>query len=155
MRGADRYRVLRPIKKGGMAEVLEARVVGHEGFERKIALKRLRADLSADPSFVRSFIDEARIASQLHHANIVSVFDFGFLDGVLFQALELVEGVDLLDLYARADDRSVRLPTEVALHIANEVAHALEYAHNATDASGKKMRIVHRDVSPENILVSW
>src|SRR5437016_3558478 len=106
---ADRYRVLRLIKKGGMAEVLEARVAGHEGFERKIALKRLRSDLSNDPSFVRSFIDEARIVSQLHHANIVGVFDFGFLDGTLFQALELVEGLDLVDLRGRAESSNLRV----------------------------------------------
>ena len=97
--GASKYRVLRVLKSGGMAEVLEAQIIGAAGFERRIALKRLKPELAGDESLVRAFVDEARIAAQLHHAGIVAVLDFGVMDGdVAFQALELVEGMDLAEL---------------------------------------------------------
>src|SRR5687768_422945 len=138
-----------------MAEVFEAFVVGDRGFERRVALKRLLPGHAADDAFVRAFIDEARIVSQLHHASIVSVFDFGVLDDEPFLVSEWVDGVDLARLAELAGESGARMPVEIALRIATEVAYALAYAHEARDVEGRLMNIVHRDVSPENILVSW
>jgi protein kinase-like protein len=152
---ANRYHAKRLIKRGGMAEVYEGQVLGEGGFERRVAIKRLLAEHVVDESFLKSFVDEARIASQLHHANIVAVLDFGFADGLPFQVLELVDGMDLASAAAAARERRSPIPTELALWIVAEIALALDYAHAARDARGQPMGIVHRDVSPENILISW
>src|SRR5687768_7727735 len=96
-----RYRVVRTIKRGGMAEVLEGVLVGENDFEVPVAIKRLLPEIAAEESSVRSFIDEARIVSRLSHANVVRVFDFGLWDGQPFQAMELVDGIDLVELSRR------------------------------------------------------
>jgi serine/threonine-protein kinase len=150
-----RYRVHRRIAHGGMAEVFEATAGGEHGFSRRVAIKRMLAAHDADPAFARMFLDEARIASQLHHASIVSVLDYGIVDGQPFQALELVDGMDAHALAKRAAELGVPMPVEIALHICGEIAHALSYAHGAVDGGGHAMGIVHRDVSPGNILISW
>lgn len=148
---ASRYRIRGLLKRGGTAEIYEAFLIGDRGFERKVALKQLREEISTDERLIDHFVDEARIVSQLHHANVVNVFDFGVMDGRPFLAMELVEGLDLAELR----DRAGTLPANVALAIAVEVAHALDYAHRAKDARGAPLRIVHRDVSPQNVLVSY
>jgi hypothetical protein len=135
-----------------MAEVFEAALAGELGFERKVAIKRMLPSAAEDAVVARRFLDEARIASRLHHANIVSVLDLGLLDGVPFQVLELVEGLDGDQLVQRAGGR---VPIEIALVIAAEIAHALDHAHHAADESGTSFGLVHRDVKPSNILVSW
>lgn len=154
---SSRYKLLRPISRGGMGEVFEARALAEGGFERRIAIKRLLREHAADPSFCRAFIDEVRIASKLHHANIITVFDFGVHEGQPFLAMELVDGLDLISLRQRAAARSSAdpIPAEVALHVATEVAHALAYAHAARDERHRPMGIIHRDVSPQNVLISW
>ncbi len=146
---ASRYRVVRRIGVGGMAEVLEAVAVGAAGFERRVALKRMLPHEGDAEREHRMFLDEARIASHLHHANIVAVLDYGLADGRPFQVLEYVDGIDVRALLARGP-----LPVELALHIALAVGHALDHAHGATDANGHALGIVHRDVTPANILVS-
>ncbi|MFO0727823.1 MAG: protein kinase [Myxococcota bacterium] len=151
MEGPSRYRIGRAIKRGGMSEVHEAIVVGAQGFERKVAIKRLLPTLVDDESAVRAFIDEAQILSRLHHANIISVLDFGVFDGTPFQAMELIEGTDLADLERSA---GAGLGPGLIAHVVSEVASALDYAHQASQ-EGEPLGIVHRDVSPENILVSW
>jgi hypothetical protein len=135
-----------------MAEVFEAELTGELGFARKVAIKRMLDDAAADPGAAGRFLDEARIASRLHHANIVAVTDVGLLDGLPFQVLELVDGINAQQLLQRAGGA---LPLEVALAIAGEVAHALDHAHTAVDAAGVVLGVVHRDVKPSNILVSW
>jgi serine/threonine-protein kinase len=148
---AGRYRVVRRIGEGGMAEVFEGEALGEGGFRRRVAIKRLLADNARDEDFRRMFLDEARIASQLHHAGVVSIVDFGISEGVPFQVLEYVDGPSV----ARLRELAGEMPVEVALAIGTEIAHALDHAHHATDAEGRKLGIVHRDVSPGNILVSW
>jgi len=150
-----RYRVGRLLGRGGMAVVHEASLAGHDGFVRKVALKRVRAENAGDPELARLFADEARIASHLHHANLVGVLDFGVHEGVAYQALELVSGTTLEALreHLAASGRSI--PEEIALHIVREVAHGLAYAHRATDENGKVLGLVHRDVSPSNVLVGF
>jgi serine/threonine-protein kinase len=145
----SRYRIVRMIGRGGMAEVFEAVAVGGHGFERRVAIKRLLADRAAELGAM--FLDEARIASQLHHGAIVGVVDYGEADGVPFQVLELVDGLDVSRLIRLGDTP----PLEVALHICTEIAHALAYAHDAVDARGLPLGIVHRDIKPSNLLVSW
>ena len=136
-----KYRLVKVIGRGGMGEVWEGTLAGEHGFERRVAIKRM---IGAHPEgFEQRFLDEARIAARLHHANIVSVLDFGVEDGAPFQVLELIDGIDALRLYERA----APLPLDIALHLCIEVAHGLASAH--------AQHIVHRDVSLENVLVSW
>jgi serine/threonine protein kinase len=155
VRVTERYRIETRIASGGMAEVFRAVSIGGEGFERRVAIKRMLPAHGEDRSFARMFVDEARIASRLHHANIVGVLDYGLLDGQPFQALEYVDGLDAHHLALRGIDLGKPMPVEVALYVCTEVAHALDHAHAATDESGASLGIVHRDVTPSNILVSW
>lgn len=150
----ERYRVVRELEVGGMAQILEAYVRGDAGFERRVAIKRLHEHYVGDASVENAFFDEARIVSQLTHPNIVQIFDYGMIDDRPFLALELVDGANLHDLVERTQQAGVDVPPEVALHVTLEIARALEYAHGATDDAGQKMNIVHRDVTPRNVLVS-
>lgn len=138
-----------------MGEVWEAEVTGEQGFHRRVAIKRMVDAEGRGASFARMFLDEAKIASQLHHANIVAVLDFGLADGAPFQVLEYVDGLDAHDLLSLSLEASKPLPVGLALHICTEVAHALHHAHQARGKGGEKLSIVHRDVTPANILVSW
>jgi serine/threonine-protein kinase len=144
-----RYRLRRRLGRGGMAEVFEATAQGERGFQRTVALKRMLPEIGRIHD--DGFLDEARIASSLHHANIVAVLDYGIADGLPFQVLELVDGLDLQSALALGKP----LPPELALHICTEVAYALSHAHEARGADGQSLGIVHRDVKPANILVSY
>ncbi|WP_224367319.1 serine/threonine-protein kinase [Hyalangium versicolor] len=150
-----RYRLIRQLARGGMGEIWEASAKGEGGFVRRVAIKRLIAEHEQDPSQARMFLDEARIASQLHHANILSILDYGVVEGTPYQVLEYVDGVDTERLRQRGLEAGEAFPVELALHVCTEVAHALQYAHEARDGAGQTLGIVHRDVSPSNILVSW
>jgi len=150
-----RYQLTRTIATGGMAHVYEAVAKGERGFERRVAIKRVLPQLAADPSMQRMFFDEARIASHLHHGNIVHVLDYGVVDGTEFIVMEYVDGIDAGRATALAKQRGLRMPEPLALHVIAEIAHALAYAHSRSDAQGEPLRIVHRDVSPGNILLSW
>jgi len=145
-----RYRVLRRLGQGGMAEVFEAVADGAEGFRRRVAIKRVLPEHATDASVRRMFFDEARIAARLHHPGIVAVLDFGLEGDAPFQVLELVDGEDLAAVLRRVGT----LPLGVALHVGRELANALDCAHRATDDEGRPLGIVHRDVSPSNVLVS-
>jgi len=146
---SGRYRVLRKLATGGMAEVYEARAHGSRGFSRRVALKRVRADRAGDASFERMFFDEARIAGHLRHPGIVAVLDYGVEGDAPFQVLELVDGPDLAAVIRERGS----LPEALALHVGAEVAFALDHAHRATDEAGRPLGIVHRDVSPSNVLL--
>lgn len=150
-----RYRIVRPLGRGGTAEVFEAIAEGSSGFTRRVAIKRLLAEHANEPALARMFLDEARIGSQLHHASIVAVLDFGISSGAPFQVQQLVDGIDAVALFDLAAAKDRALPVEIVLYIGTEIAHALHYAHTATDAQGRSLGIVHRDVSPANILVSY
>jgi eukaryotic-like serine/threonine-protein kinase len=149
--GSSRYRVIRTIKRGPSSEVLEAIVQGEGALERRVAIKRL-LDVGVPHE---QFIDEARITSQLHHANIVDVYDFGVEDGQPYLVFEYIDGLDLHALIELAARQKKRMPLELALHITAEIAHALAHAHEARDRDGNALGIIHRDVNPNNILVSW
>lgn len=149
--GNQRYRLGRALGKGGVAEVFEAIGVDAHGIERRLALKRW---LSSDEQQLTAFADEAKVASRLHHPNLVQVLDYGVLDDRPFLALELIDGLDLGELAKRAAAARERLPIELALYVTLEVAHGLAYAHEQRSTDGHPLGIVHRDVSPANILIS-
>lgn len=148
------YLIEQRLAAGGMAEVFVARRVGPHGFAKRVALKRILPQHSRDPDFVSMFIDEARLAARIEHPNIVQVFDFGELDGTLFLAMELVDGSTVNRLLRAISARGDRVPVDVALHIVSETAHALAYAHRLCDENGEPLGIVHRDVSPANVLLT-
>jgi eukaryotic-like serine/threonine-protein kinase len=148
-----KYRLDTRLGSGGMAEVFTGSTVGAEGFSRRVAIKRILAGFSENPAFAQMFVAEAQISSGLQHPNIVSVLDFDRdADGRLFLVMELVEGKDLDGLSATGT-----LPFSVVIHVISEVLRGLGYAHNLPMSSdGDDMRgLVHRDVSPHNVLVSW
>jgi serine/threonine protein kinase len=138
---------------GGMAEVFVAYRAGPHGFAKKVALKRILPELAQDPRFVAMFCDEARISAPLCHPNIVQVIDFGESQGELFMAMEYVEGVSLAKLLRYVSGRRERFPIGAALFIAHEVLSGLAFAHEACDENGNPLSIVHRDVSPGNVLI--
>ena len=149
-----KYHVLEKLAQGGMAEVYKVKTVGIAGFEKIQALKRILPHSAREGRFIRSFIDEARIAVELTHRNIVQVFDFGKADGELFLAMELIEGVDLRTATSQAVARDMPAPIPVAAYIISEVASGLDYAHRKTDLYGSALNIVHCDVSPSNVMLS-
>jgi serine/threonine protein kinase len=149
-----KYHLLERIAVGGMAEVYRARAYGTAGFEKILVIKKVLDHLMADEEFKRLFIDEAKIAESLHHVNIVQVWALGEIDGHYFMEMEYVHGLDLSRLVSRARNLGP-FPVELALFIAAEVLKALQFAHSRTDATGTPMRIVHCDISPQNILVSY
>jgi serine/threonine protein kinase/tetratricopeptide (TPR) repeat protein len=149
-----KYHVLEKIAQGGMAEVYKVKTIGIAGFEKIQALKRILPHQAREPRFIRSFVDEARIAAELTHRNIVQVFDFGKADGELFMAMELIEGRDLRTAMAQATARDLLVPIPVAAYIVSEVAAGLDYAHRKTDGYGTPLGIVHCDVSPSNVMLS-
>jgi serine/threonine protein kinase len=153
MAKAARYSVLRKIADGGMAEIYLGTQHGAEGFARPIVIKRIRAGLAADLESRNMLIDEAHVAMSLSHGGIAQVLDLGTCGGSYFLVLELVDGWDLAELLYRATLNGLPLPTELALHVVIEACRALAYAHTRR-IDGKLQQIVHRDVSPHNILIS-
>lgn len=149
-----KYHVLERLARGGMAEVYKVKTVGIAGFEKIQALKRILPEYAREPRFIRSFVDEARIAVELNHRNIVQVFDFGKAAGELFLAMELIEGIDLRTAISDAARKRVELPVALACYILSEIGAGLDYAHRKTDHQGRNLGIVHCDVSPQNIMMS-
>jgi serine/threonine-protein kinase len=148
-----RFEVLGRISRGGMADVYRCRVRGIGGFEKIVAVKRIRAERASDPDFVTMFLDEARLAGNLSHPNIVQVFEIGEASGHPYLAMEYVDGPTLSQLLREAR-RSDRLALGPLVKILGDVAAGLHHAHSAVGASGEPLGLVHRDVSPQNILVS-
>ena len=142
----ERYDVLDRIAVGGMAEVFLAKAYGAHGFEKTLAIKRILPELASDPEFAARFIAEAKVAVRLSHANVVQVFDFGRIGESLFIAMEFVDGLDLAALLRRFKEEHRQVPLPAAFHVAIEIVRALDFAHSHN--------VVHRDVSPSNILIS-
>jgi serine/threonine protein kinase len=145
-RSLERYDVLDRIAVGGMAEVFLAKAYGAHGFEKTLAIKKILPELASDPEFAARFIAEAKVAVRLSHANVVQVFDFGRIGESLFIAMEYVDGLDLALLLRKFKEEGRLLPLPAALHIAIEIIRGLDFAH--------QHNVVHRDVSPSNILIS-
>jgi serine/threonine protein kinase len=150
-----KYLLLKKLAVGGMAEVYLAKMTGPSGFEKTVVIKTLLPTYSEDDEFIKMFIDEARIASALHHKNIVQVLDFDTVEGTFYIAMEYVDGKDLRRTLERLKALDKHMPVVMVAHIAAQVASALHYAHTRTDENNKPWNIVHRDVSPQNILLSY
>jgi len=149
------YRLTERIAVGGMAEVFKAKRSGVEGFEKVVAVKRILPHLSDNKEFVNMFINEAKMVAGLTHPNIVQIFDLGKIEKTYFIAMEYVHGRDLRSIVKAAKERGIRVPLDLAVLIVGKVCAALEYAHRKKDDRGRAMKIVHRDVSPQNILISY
>jgi serine/threonine protein kinase len=148
-----KYKLVKLIASGGMAEVYLARQAGAAGFEKLVCLKRILPHLARDKQFVDMFLNEARLAAQLDHPNIVSIFDLGEANGNYFIAMEFIDGPSLRAVHKRAAERNELLPIPEIVKIISMAAGGLQYAHDLTDAQGKPLGLVHRDISPDNILV--
>lgn len=140
---------------GGMAEIYKAKTFGVDGFEKTLAIKKILSHFSSDPNFVTMLTDEAKLVVHLSHPNIVQVYDLGRVADDYFISMEYINGVNLRELLNRADELGEKIPVPVCLYIAAEVLKGLDYAHSKRDATGEPLHIVHRDVSPHNVLVSF
>jgi serine/threonine protein kinase/predicted ATPase len=150
-----RYRIMRKLASGGMAEVFLARHSGLEGFERLCVVKRILPHHAENQDFIRMFLDEARIAGDLRHPNVVSVSDMGQDAGVYFVAMEYLHGKDLGQVFSRCREVGERLPIDVSLQMIQDAAAGLHYAHTKKNLQGEPLHIVHRDVSPQNIFTTF
>ncbi len=152
---SSHYDLLARLAAGGMAEIFLARANSTEGLERYVVLKRIRPERGDDPRWVRMFLDEARLAAQLQHPNIAQVFDLGRIGEDLFYTMEYVHGRDVLDIVAANAERRTAIPINVVLAIITGAAAGLAHAHERAAPDGRLLGIVHRDVSPANLMVSY
>jgi serine/threonine protein kinase len=152
-RQLDRFELVAELATGGMATVYLARVSGVGGFQRFVAIKRLHPHLAREPEFIEMFLDEARLAARIHHPNVVSILEIGSTEQGYYIVMEYVEGDTLGRLLSRVGQLGSRLPLEVGLRIVIDMLAGLEAAHELTDDDGNPLLIVHRDVSPQNVLV--
>ncbi len=150
-----RYEVVREIAEGGMGIVYEAEQLGVHGFRKRLAMKVIRSQFASQPSFVENFIGEAKLVADLIHTNIVQTYHLGESEGRLFIAMELINGVNLDALLEQHENKGRQLPVDLAVFIVSRVARGLAYAHAKTDAEGKPLGIVHRDVSFKNVLIAF
>jgi eukaryotic-like serine/threonine-protein kinase len=150
-----KYQLIRRIGAGGMAEVFLARTTVAQGLAKELVIKKILPAYASHPEFVSMFVSEARIALGLNHPNIVQVFDFGQVGDTFFLAMEHNEGVDVLRMLQAAVQQERDLPLGLCAYIVQEMAKGLDYAHRKSDEFGEPLGIVHRDVSPQNVLVSW
>ncbi len=150
----DKYELVRRLAIGGMGEVFIARQVSDiSGFERHVILKSPLPDLAQEPGFVEQFLDEARVAATLNHPNVVSVFEVGLSSGTYYLAMEFIPGVNLSQLRRQSDAAGKPLSPHLLARIIAEAAAGLHHAHSATDVSGRPLQLVHRDISPHNLMV--
>ncbi len=149
------YRLVRQIAVGGMAEIHLAKTKGIAGFEKYVALKMIHPNFAEDEQFIQMLVDEAKIAVQLTHANIAQTFDLGRVGDTYYITMEYVDGSDLYKVLRRASEIEVEMPLDVCAFIAKDMLTALDHAHRKRDHTGKSLQIVHRDVSPQNVLVSF
>lgn len=149
------YVVIDRIGDGGMAEIFLAKRQGYSGFEKLIALKKILPRYSENPTFAQMLIQEAKLAASLQHHNVVQVYDLGEIEGQVYIAMEYVHGRDLAAVLSHTYRRKERLPVALSLCIATEFITGLDYAHRTRGPDGAPLRIIHRDISPQNILISY
>ena len=150
-----KYTLLDRIAFGGMAELYRAKITGDQGFEKLVAIKKIYTHLHSQKEMVRAFIDEAKLAAYLQHANIVEIYDFGCLADTYFIVLEYLRGKDLRTISNRLLDADRSMGLNNSLFIASSICAGLEYAHQLLDIAGNPLNIVHRDISPQNIFVTY
>ena len=149
-----KYTLIRQIATGGMAEIWLAEQRGPGGFNKEMVIKRILPHLAEEGEMTQMFIDEARIVAHLTHPNIGQVYELGEHDGDYFIAMEFIDGLDLVELREKLADEQTALPVAVGARIVCDILEALEYAHNFTDRDGNDVGLIHRDVSPHNVLIS-
>jgi eukaryotic-like serine/threonine-protein kinase len=154
-RSIGRYTILDRLAVGGMAELFKAQLSGQHGFEKLVTIKKILPHLAVDRSFIEMFIDEARLTAQLDHPHIVQVFELGTDADTPYIAMQFVDGLDVLGLLRECARSQIRLPPDIAAYITRHVLDALDYAHHAVDSSGRPLGVIHRDISPGNVLLSW
>ncbi|MDF3067697.1 MAG: Serine/threonine protein kinase PrkC, regulator of stationary phase [Polyangiaceae bacterium] len=154
MTETQRYKIVERIAAGGMAEVYRGESAGIEGFRKKVAIKRVLPKLSQNREFIHMFLDEARLCAYLSHSKCVQVFDIGQAAGAHFIVMEYVDGADLQGVLEHLQRQAERMPVEVACLIAMHVGEGLAYAHDARDHNEEPLGIVHRDISPHNVLMT-
>src|SRR4051812_18594386 len=148
-----RFQLLGRIAAGGMAEVHLARTAGAGGFTKVVVLKRVLPNLASNPEFISLFLNEARLMAQLTHPNVVQCFELGQDADTYFLAMEFVSGATLAELIRSLDVGRQRVPIAVALKITSQVLEGLSYAHALTGEGGRPLQVIHRDISPHNILL--
>jgi serine/threonine-protein kinase len=150
-----RYQLLRKLATGGMGQIFLARQIGPVGFQKLLVVKRILPHLTQEEEFIKMFFDEARIAALLNHPNIAQLYDLGDVEGVYYIAMEHVHGESVRQLNAVANERKGGLPLALKCRIIADAAAGLDYAHRAKSPSGRALGLIHRDVSPQNILVGF
>ena len=150
-----KYHLIERVAMGGMAEMYRAKLYGAGGFEKNLAVKKILPHLGRDEAFIQMFMDEAMITVTLNHGNIAQVLDFGEVDGDYFIVMEYVDGIDLQSLIKRSAESYEPIPVDLAAYIVQETCRGLDYAHNKLGPDGNSLQIVHRDVSPQNVLISF
>ncbi len=150
----QRYRVIEKLESGGMAEVFRAESEGLQGFRKQVAIKRVLPHLSEKKKFISMFLDEARLSAILSHSNCVQVFDIGVGDNAFFIVMEFVDGANLKSIVESIKKSGREFPVQAAAFICHEICKGLTYAHDLRDQQGQKMHIVHRDMSPPNVLIT-
>jgi len=150
-----KYQLLDKIAVGGMAELFRAKLTGEQGFEKLIAIKKILPNLSGEENLVTAFIDEAKLAALLHHENIIQIYDFGSMDDQYFIAMEYLFGKDLRTITRTARKKDLPLKMENILYIISRICAGLDYSHNLKDLQGKPLNIIHRDINPQNILITY
>lgn len=150
-----KYFLIEKLATGGMAEIYKAKTFGVDGFEKLLAIKRILPHCSSDKEFITMLIDEAKLSVLLSHTNIAQVFDLGKVGDDYFISMEFVDGINLRELMNRCKEMGEQFPEEIIVFIISEICKGLDYAHSKRDMDGNPLNIVHRDISPQNILISF
>jgi len=150
-----KYLLLEKLATGGMAQLYRAKIIGVEGFEKFIAIKQILPHLAHEGELITSFIDEAKLAALLNHQNVVQIYDFGSMENSYFITMEFLYGKDLRAVIAKAREKGNPVSLENALYLISKVCAGLDYAHNLKDFQGKSLNIIHRDISPQNVFLTY
>ncbi len=150
-----KYVLLERIATGGMAELFKAKLTGAEGFEKLIVIKRILHHLNSEEKLVESFIDEAKLAARLHHPNIVQLYDFGAINDRYFISMEYLAGKDLRFTFKRLVEKNRFIDDSIVLNIISQILAGLDYSHSLNDEDGRHLKIIHRDIGPQNIFITY
>jgi serine/threonine-protein kinase len=150
-----RFKLAKKLAEGGMGAVYEAIQLGTEGFEKTMAIKTILEDYSTNPEFVEMFIGEAKLVADLVHQNIVQIYQLGKINNIYYIAMEYINGIDLGNFMDKHAKVGAELPVDMATFMISRVCRGLEYAHAKTDRKGNPLGVVHRDISPGNIMMTW
>ncbi len=150
-----KYVLLDKVATGGMAELFRAKLTGAGGFEKLIAIKKILQHLNDEEKLVTSFVDEAKLAAFLHHPNIVQIYDFGCMDNIYYIAMEYLAGKDLRYTIKKADEKNAPIKLDIILYIIMRLCDGIDYAHTLKDFSGNPLNIIHRDIGPQNLIITY